>query len=230
VALGNTPRRETNIALEASKSYALGVRFRHEDGSVVDLTNAVVRMVIAEQAHRGGVEVLDLDATPVNEAFGLLQFRLQAQDLALEPGTYPFDVTLIPESGYSTPIIKGNFEINSNTDLDASNVYTEVTPESDVTVIMAASDVLDVTIERIDGLYTAAAQLIQDFRDETTIEIAKAAASAQAAEAAASLSEFHAEELRSWLESVGYPFWQGTQTEYNQLAPAANVLYLIVDG
>ena len=91
MALGNTPRRETNIAVEASKSYVLGLMFQqraNEDTpEPVDLTNCIVRLVATDPPSRGSSEVLSILATIDQPETGLAQFKFQAADLTLEPGS-----------------------------------------------------------------------------------------------------------------------------------------------
>jgi hypothetical protein len=231
VALGNTPRKETNISVEASKSYAFGVRFQHLDKTPVDMEDIVVRLVASEDAYRGGSEVLSLEGVHIGDDAGLVQFQFQAEDLALDPGQYPYDVTIIPESGYSTPVLKGYIEVGNNQDLDASNRYGMVLTGSEVTAIIENGDLVEITIERIDGLSGVVLQMISEFREEVTKDIDRGAAAATEAKAWASQSKYYADELRAWLQSVGFPFWKGTQAEYDALPnPDPLVLYLITDG
>lgn len=230
MALGNTPRTETNFAVEASKSYAFGIRFLRTDKSYVDMTKVEVRLVISESAYRGGSELVVATASPIHPRSGTVQFRLQAEDLALNPGSYPYDITLIPASGYSTPILKGVFEVGSNADVDASNIYAHVQSGSDITAVLDDSDLIEITIENIDGLYTLAENMISDFTTKVEADVAITKAQAAAAEASAILSADYARELREWLSSVGYPFWQGTMAQYSAIGtPVPHILYLIVD-
>jgi hypothetical protein len=229
MAFGNTPRRETNIAVEANKSFAFGILFKAQDGTPVDLSTSTLRFVAAELGHRGGNEVLSVVASTMDENAAMQQFEFQAEDLALPPGSYPYDVTLIPESGYSTPILKGTLEIGSNTDVDTSNVYTsDVTTGSNVTVYLNQHDLVEVTIERVDGLFMLVQELIKDFRDEVIGWQTGILASVDAAAASSTDAAYQADLLRGWFNSVGFPFWKGTQAEYDALPTKdPNVLYLI---
>lgn len=233
MALGNTPRRETNITVEASKSYVLGLHFIQQAGSdtpePVDLTGCILRFVATDPPQRGSTEVLSLVAELTAPLEGLAQFKFQASDLTLETGSYAYDVTLLPPSGYSTPIIKGYIEIGSNADLDDSNIYTDLTITSDITVVMDQSDVVEVTIERVDGMVLIVENMIDEFTDAMEAEVAKAAASAQSAQNSENLAEGYAEEMRVWLNNAGFPFWKGTYADYQLLTPQAEVLYLFID-
>jgi hypothetical protein len=229
VALGNTPRRETNISVEASKSYALGMRFIMEDGAPVDITGCIVRLVMAEPPQRGNTEVLNLVAfmdAPLN---GLCSFRFQAEDLAVEPYQYAFDITLVPPSGYSTPILKGFIDVGPNTDLDDTNVYSELNSTSDVTVTLVENDVVQIVIERVDGMFLVVSALIVQFEQDMQAQVDAAAASAQASLNSANLSASYAQEMQVWLDNAGYPFWKGTQAQYDLIAKKGEFLYLITD-
>jgi hypothetical protein len=229
MSLGNTPRRETNIAVEANKSYAFGIHLKDVENRPIDITDCVIRLVATQGAQGGGLEVLDMVAVHVTDVAGFVQFQFQAEDLALDPGTYSYDVTFLPPSGYSTPLLKGNIEVGVNADLDSSNVYNSVNVGSDVTAIMRENDLVEITMERLDGLYLVVTSLIKDFVDTVAAEIAKANAAADRAEAGASLSNVYADRMKDWLDNAGYPFWKGTQAEFDTIAHKRHILYLIVD-
>ena len=229
MGLGNTPRRETNIAVEASKSYLLGLYFKTPDNTPVDLTDCIIRFVATDPPQRGSSEVLSLIAIMDEPTLGLAQFKFQAADLTLEPGSYAYDVTLVPPTGYSTPILKGYLEIGSNTDLDDSNVYTDINVTSDITVTFAQGDNVTIEIERVDGMYLVVSNLIEDFTVAMDAEVAAAAASAQAALVSENQAEGYRNEMQTWLNNAGFPFWKGTQAEYDALDKKAEVLYLITE-
>lgn len=229
MALGNTPRRETTFAVEASKSYAFGLHFKTPDDLPVDLTGCELRLVATEPPHVGGTEVISLVATSSAPVTGFAQFNFQADDLTLEPGSYAYDVTLLPPTGYSSPIIKGYIEVGPNTDLDSSNVYAGVEVGSDVTVFMEHGDVVSITIERVDGLYMVVAALIEDFSEAMAAEVAKAEAAAVESAESADLSKSYHDDMQVWLDNAGFPFWKGTYAEYQAIQHKEEVLYLLID-
>ena len=229
MALGNTPRQETNIAVEANKSYAFGVWFKAADKTPVDLTGSELRFVATESAYHSGAEVISLVAIPMLDQPDMQQFEFQAEDLALDPGSYTYDITLVPPSGYSIPILKGQMEIGPNSDQDVSNTFSDISTGTDIIVELSGKDVVEVTVERVDGLFMLVKELLEDFRTDIAAEQAAMDAKVAAAAASAQLASTKAEELRGWFESVGFPFWKGTQAEYDALAVKdPNVLYLIV--
>ena len=229
MALGNTPRRETNIAVEASKSYMLGLYFKAPDDTPVDLTGCIVRFVATDPPQRGATEVLSVVADMARAEVGLVQFKFQAADLTLEPGSYAYDVTLVPPSGYSTPILKGYLEIGSNTDLDDTNVYTEFNSQSDITVTYAQGDQVTIEIERVDGLYIVVTSLIEDFKVDMQAQVDAAADSAQESLNSANLSAQYAASMQAWLDNAGFPFWKGTQAQFDTITQKREILYLITD-
>jgi hypothetical protein len=229
MALGNTPRRETNIAVEANKSYAFGVWFKSADETPIDLTDSVLRFVATENAYHTGAEVISKVAVPMLDQPDMQQFEFQAEDLALDAGSYAYDITLIPPSGYSIPILKGQLEVGANSDLDTDNVFTDISTGTDIIVDLAGTDVVDVTIERVDGLFMLVKELLEDFRAEIAAAQASMDAKVAAAAASAQIASDKAAQLEGWFNSVGFPFWKGTQAEYDAIpVKDPNVLYLIV--
>ena len=233
MALGNTPRRETNISVEASKSYVLGLLFlqrsNQDRAEALDLTGATVRLVATDPPQRGSTEVINLEAVIDMPTTGMAQFRFQASDLSIEPGSYAYDVTMVSKNGYSTPLLKGYIEVGANTDLDDSNVYGDVNVTTDITVILDEHDSITLEFERVDGMFLVVSNLIEDFQAAMQAEVDAAAASAQASLAHSNMSKQHADEMRAWLDNVGFPFWKGTQAEYDAIAKKDEVLYLITD-
>lgn len=229
MALGNTPRRETNIAVEANKSYAFGVWFKSADETPIDLTDSVLRFVATENAYHTGAEVISKVAVPMLDQPDMQQFEFQAEDLALDAGSYAYDITLIPLSGYSIPILKGQLEVGANSDLDTDNVFTDISTGTDIIVDLAGTDVVEVTIERVDGLFMLVKELLEDFRAEIAAAQASMDAKVAAAAASAQIASDKAAQLEGWFNSVGFPFWKGTQAEYDAIpVKDPNVLYLIV--
>lgn len=229
MALGNTPRRETNIAVEANKSYAFGVWFKSADETPIDLTDSVLRFVATENAYHTGAEVISKVAVPMFDQPDMQQFEFQAEDLALDAGSYAYDITLIPPSGYSIPILKGQLEVGANSDLDTDNVFTDISTGTDIIVDLAGTDVVEVTIERVDGLFMLVKELLEDFRAEIAAAQASMDAKVAAAAASAQIASDKAAQLEGWFNSVGFPFWKGTQAEYDAIpVKDPNVLYLIV--
>ena len=228
--IGNTPRRETNIQVEANKSFVFGIQFKKANGDPLDLTGASVRLVAAQAPHLGGTEVLDLDAVHITDTQGLVQFQFQASDLALVAASYPYDVTLLTKVGYTVPIIKGFIEVGTNTDPDISNTFTDIHADSEVTAVIAESNVVEITVERVDGMLTVTQGLIDDFRAEMAVEVSKAQTAATDAEFWSNKTDDDITGLKAWLTDMGFPYWKGTAQQYAALPkPDPSVLYLLVD-
>lgn len=127
--LGNTPSSQNDFYLEQKKSFAFTMRFYLKelvnDARVpYPLTDAVVRLAVDQPARLGGASVIQAFAEDLDPENGSVQFRLQASDLDLEVGDYPYDITLLSGNGYTSPVMKGVFHIGSNADDDASNIYS----------------------------------------------------------------------------------------------------------
>jgi hypothetical protein len=228
--ISNSPRQETPILVEANKSFAFGILFKESSGAYLDLTGCTVRIVVAKTGRRGGAEMLAQDAIVLYPKGGLVQFRFQADDLALPPGEYPYDVTLVSSLGYSVPVLKGTFEVASNVDLNADNVYGDIHPQTDVTVRLMDRNVVSITIERVDGMLSAVLDLVEKADARFQGYLAQAAASATTATKASTKVAADIATHTTWLSSIGFPFWKGTKAEYDALgAPDPRVLYLIAD-
>ena len=150
--LGNTPLKTTNFFLDRGKSYAFTVSFVDKSDNPMDMTAAELRLVVEEPKHFGGAEVIDIVAFEENPANGILRFQLQASDLLLEPAEYPYDVTLVPDMGYSSPILKGLFVIGSNTDDRTDNTYTGVDLSNGLVVTMDQGTAIKICMDYAIGL------------------------------------------------------------------------------
>jgi microcystin-dependent protein len=129
VILGNTPSSQNDFYLEQAKSFAFTMRFYLKelvnDARVpYPLTDAVVRLAVDQPARLGGASVLQAFAEDLDPENGSVQFRLQAAELDLEVGEYPYDITLLSSNGYTTPVMKGLIHIGSNADDDTTNIYS----------------------------------------------------------------------------------------------------------
>lgn len=229
--IGNTPRRETNIHVEANKSFAFGIHFVNAvSGGDLDLTGTTVRMAVAQQPHLGGTEVLNLEAVHIADVQGLVQFQFQASDLAMPNGSYYYDVTLVTTQGYSVPILKGFLEVGTNTDQDISNVFTDIHADSEITAAIGNSNVVEITVERIDGMLSVTQGLILDFEARMEVEVGKAETAATDAQFWSNKTTADIAAHQTHMDEMGFPYWKGTTAQYQQLAqPDQNVLYLLTD-
>lgn len=157
MTLGNTPARHHVFQLEQNKSFAFLMKFHLK--VVVDdvylpysLVGASVRLVMREPEYRGGGILLDVTAESVDAAAGTARFSLQAADLSMEPGEYPYDITLLTSIEYSTPVMKGIVVVGYNTDANADNVYDLTDPGTVFSVEIHNGATVEVKIENPDFL------------------------------------------------------------------------------
>lgn len=138
--LTNSPPRNTILRLEARKSFSFVVKFDDDHCAPVDLTDCTVSMdwvttLIRNPQPSDFKRVLaEIDDPPSGEC----RFDLQAADLDLKPGSYPYTLTLLTDSGYSLVFDKGELDIQSNTE---SNALTSTYPDGDPTIA------IDVTLK-----------------------------------------------------------------------------------
>ena len=150
--LGNTPRSQTMLRLEARKSFAFGIQFlKAETETPIGLTGATVRLVIAQPKYKGGAVVLTKTATILDPALGLVQFALQATDLNMAEGEYPYAVTLVPSSGYSTLVLKGVVDVQENTDSSTTGTYTGINPATNLAAYVESGGGVSVYVDKLDG-------------------------------------------------------------------------------
>jgi microcystin-dependent protein len=204
VQLSTSPKTHTTLRLEQRKSFAFGIRFVDTDEKPLDLTGATIRFVAAQPAHLGGASVLEAEADVVVPAEGLGRFDIQASDLAMPAGEYPFGVVFVSSIGYSTLVIKGVIDLQENTESESiSSIYEGINPDTTLQVVLEAGQLVQVTIERIDGFslvveeriaeFTAQVETLLDgalaeadeYISEANLAAISAAASAQSAAASA---------------------------------------------
>lgn len=151
MGLGNAPRRTTVVALEAGKSFAFELEFVHDTGLAYDLTGCTLRLVLAQPQHKGGAVLLTENAVVLAPLLGEAQFELQAADLALAEGEYPFAITLVTADGYSVPVDKGIFDIRANVDATTTNVYTGVDVSQGLKVTLGTGNRVTVELTSLPG-------------------------------------------------------------------------------
>jgi len=152
VALGNTPKRLTNIYLERNKSFALNVRFKLNTDEWYDLTGATVRLTSDKLPRYGSDQVLTLTADLIEPENGWAQFKFQATDTDLDPDEYLYDITLLSVWGYTTPIAKGSIIIGANTDEVNDNVFDVIHPTDEIIATFNSSGDVDIYLDMADGL------------------------------------------------------------------------------
>ena len=138
VAIRNTPTDTTILELEVRKSFALRVELfdRHEE----------------EMSWRGLSATFTLGTLDpfeqllnVNGLHGL--FYLQARDLDLPIGAYPFSITLNAD-GYSLVIVKGEVQLRENTEVASTeHDYAGTAPSETLAVMLNQTTVLQVFLK-----------------------------------------------------------------------------------
>ena len=99
---------------------------------------------------------------------------------------------------------------------------------TDVIVQLNGTDVVEVTVERVDGLFMLVKELLDDFRQEIVDAKAYMDTKAAEADASAQYAASKAAQLEGWFNTVGFPFWKGTQAQYDAITTKnPDVLYLI---
>jgi len=107
--LSNAPTQPALLQLAARKSFSFTVQFLNENEVPLPLTGAGVSFTIGEQAY-SATPILTQQAAEILESSGIALFNLQASQLDLTPGIYPFEIVTSVE-GYSSVAVNGELEI-----------------------------------------------------------------------------------------------------------------------
>lgn len=112
------------LLLAARKSFSFTVQFLNENEAPLPLTGASCSFTIGEQAY-SPTPILTKQAHSITPNTGVVLFNLQASELDLEPGTYPFEIVLLQE-GYSSIAINGELEVEESYEVGSlSETYDE---------------------------------------------------------------------------------------------------------
>lgn len=147
--LGNLPSPgHTLLRLASRKSFAFSLRFVEGNGRQVDITGCTVTLVVGQTDRSDDDELLiaaTADLTLPHRGFAM--FNLQAVELDLPDGEYPFAVVLRSPSGYSSLVMQGTLDLQPNTEFASVNhLYeSENTPVS-VEVEMRGTNVVEVRL------------------------------------------------------------------------------------
>lgn len=225
--LSTSPRQLTTLQLEARKSVAISllvIRDTDEEDGVADLTGSVIRFVMANPKHLGAAVLLNLTFADLDMVNGLMRLDIQAAQLDLAEGEYPFGITLTSDEGYSSLIVKGVVAIEENTD-PTESVHDLVAPPVGLSVTLMEANRIVVKVDHHpDELLNALYQAAED-------AAAAALASEIAAEAAqASTEALVAAAANTYVASVEVRTIKVlTQAAYTALDPkVATTLYVIV--
>lgn len=123
-SLSNTPQQPAMMTLAARKSFSFTVQFLNENEAPLPLTGASCSFTIGEQSY-SATPVLTKQAHSITPNTGVVLFNLQAAELDLTPGVYPFEIVLLQE-GYSSIAINGELEVEESYEVGSlSQTYDE---------------------------------------------------------------------------------------------------------
>ena len=112
------------LTLAARKSFSFTVQFLNSNDAPLPLEEASCSFTIGEQAY-SATPILTKQAHSITPNTGVVLFNLQASELDLTPGTYPFEIVLIQE-GYSSIAINGELEVEESYEIGSlSQTYDE---------------------------------------------------------------------------------------------------------
>ena len=137
VVLTNTPLEHTVIDLEVRKSFALRVALYDRHGNELPWEDMAATLTAGEYDSTDVVLEADGDE-------GI--FRVQAEDLDLPPGAYPF-VVVLRSRGYSLVIVKGELKLHSNPEsASVLHYYGDGMPSETLGVRLDGMNVIQVSL------------------------------------------------------------------------------------
>ncbi len=108
-ALSNIPSQTTLMTLAARKSFSFTVQFVDSNEVPLSLDGAQISFTIGQQSY-SDTPILTKQMASIIYQAALVRFDLQASELDLTPGIYPFEIVAIVE-GYSSISLSGELEI-----------------------------------------------------------------------------------------------------------------------
>ena len=148
--LGNSPTKATMLRVEARKSFSLGVWIRDDKGRLADLTGCEL-VIVAKRDDETTDDTENLLLNGKNAVIsdprrGYCRFELQAEDLALDAGNYPYAIVL-RANGYSSVIVKGDLEVVANPETESVlYTYSGVNPPQTISVLLRGTNSLNVFV------------------------------------------------------------------------------------
>lgn len=126
--LSNTPSQPTIFTLAARKSFSFTVQFLDENDRPLTLVGSTVSFTIGQQAY-SDTPILTQQADTVLDDKALALINLQASQLDLLPGVYPFEIVVTTE-GYSAIAANGELEIEESYEVGSLGQVYDVAPST----------------------------------------------------------------------------------------------------
>lgn len=126
--LRNTPEQPTLLTLAARKSFSFTVQFINDMEQPLQLPDSGISFTIGEQAY-SATPILTVQAATILPDTGVVLFNLQASQLDLNPGVYPFEIVVLAE-GYSSIAINGELEIEESYEMGSLNQTYDDSPST----------------------------------------------------------------------------------------------------
>jgi hypothetical protein len=127
-SLSNLPTQPAILVLAARKSFSFTVQFRNSNDLPLELSNSQVSFTIGEQTYSDH-PILTKQADTIIGASGTALFNLQASQLNLEPGIYPFEIVL-KTVGYSSVAVNGELEVEPSYEMGSLSESYDVAPST----------------------------------------------------------------------------------------------------
>ena len=134
------------LRLERRKSFSFSVSVRTADLRALDLTNCKLSLVVQRSKYPYD-NVISAEPLVREDKEGYARFDLQATDLDIPVGEYPYVVTLVTPAGYSQVIIKGHLDVQDNPDFSATDfVYNAAAPALGIEAVFRSKNHVTSTV------------------------------------------------------------------------------------
>jgi hypothetical protein len=190
--ISTSPDQVTYMRVERGYPLAVKLVFTKSDNSPIDLTNHFLLFYLRQPQHKGG-EAIDTEAEitldePNTRGRALLY--IQGDPLDLDAGEYPFAISVTPNGGMSTLVVKGVLEVVENANTVGVPDFTTVTPPSELAIkVTERNRIVIKTNHMPDEILRVLAAAASDSAGDAQESADAAAASAAAAVGTVDLAE-----------------------------------------
>lgn len=127
-SLTNTPQTPVLMTLAARKSFSFTVQFLDTNDAPLRMEDATATFTIGGQSY-SDTPILTQQADTILESSAVALFNLQASQLDLTPGVYPFEIVTLVQ-GYSSIAINGELEIEESYEVGSLSKTYDASPST----------------------------------------------------------------------------------------------------
>lgn len=146
--LTNSPA-ETRMRLMARESFSLTVMLQLASGKPAVITDHSFNFVLVTPLYQGGAVLINQPLEIMDDSEGWTRLVLQATDMDIPPGEYPFAISVVTEQDYSAVLCKGTIEIVYNPNPDMGPNFVGPGSAASMTLTLEQNNSLTVSVEHL---------------------------------------------------------------------------------